>query len=299
MTGSHGWVNLWRAAASRSETESDGTPSSPAGTRSATVGFVGANSGDALPDFERPPVSEVALSIQFAPLPIRAIDLGDLHARWSPDFPKLQEQAPLTPGVLESAGSVPFISFGPPPMNRHWWLSADESHLLQVQQDRFILNWRRLSTDSVYPRYPVLRGVFESRLGEFAHFAGVHGGLKIMGAEVTYINDLGFDGRLDQVVRLWSSAPESHLGDPAEVRFAASYPIPTAKSSSVLLVSLDPGLRALDSSPTRLLTLTLRGKPDGDTIVDALAFLDGGRRHIVRSFEELTTATMHERWGRK
>lgn len=279
---------------------------SPSGV-ATIVGRVSEGAADrgvgGLPDFDRPPVTEVALGVQFNTLPVRAIDLGPLRQRWFADYPIVQEQPPLEPAMEDGPRAMPVIVFGPAPMMRHWFMSEDQTHLLQVQQDRLILNWRRMSDDAEYPRYPVLRAVLEHRLAEFSEYVdGAHLQLRVTQAEVTYINDLGRDGdlppRLDEVARVWASNPGHHLGEPSEVRFAAAYPVPDAPGPARLLVSLDPQRRA-DGTPTVLLTLTLRGKPGGDTTQDALEFLDLGRAHVVRSFTELTAETMHERWGRR
>lgn len=264
---------------------------------------------DTLPNFERPPVTEVALGVEFTPLPVHAIDLGSLWAGWRDEYPEVQEQPPLEPTRDEAQGPVPVISFGPPPMNRHWFISRDRAQLLQVQQDRLIVNWRRISDGDVYPRYPSLRNTFRQRLEELDLFARTYGGLRITRAEVTYINDLSYGAdpgeeahlasHLHDVVQLWGSVPTHHLGDPRQVRFAATFDIPDLADSGILHVGVDPTHRLQEGKVTSLLTLTVRGRPRGESPAEALTFLDEGRRHVVTSFTELTTQSMHERWGRR
>ena len=263
-----------------------------------------------LPDFAHPPVVEVALGVEFAPLGFGAIDLGDLRDRWRADYPEVQEQGPLPPSTDEEAGAVPVISFGPPPMNRHWFLSTDRTRLLQVQQDRLVLNWRRAAGDDGYPRYPTLRDMFRQHLEEFEAFASAYGELRIARAEVTYINDLSHPAEtvarqeaappappdhLHDFVELWKSVPGHHLGEPSQVQFAATFR--RESDRGVLQVRVDPAPRVEDGKMTRLLTLTARGRPTGGSIPEALDFLDEARVDVVTSFVELTTPMMHQRWG--
>jgi len=50
-----------------------------------------------LPSFDRPPVTEVVVGVQFSPLAIRAIDLAPLRQIWNDEFPIVTEQPPLDP----------------------------------------------------------------------------------------------------------------------------------------------------------------------------------------------------------
>jgi uncharacterized protein (TIGR04255 family) len=122
-----------------------------------------------MPEFSRPPVAEVALSIQFEPLTgFRVAHFGVFWAQIRDRFPKTQEQPPLPP-VVERFGvrvQVPQLQFGvgmvPP---RCWFLDQDETELLQLQTDRVILNWRKLERESApYPHYRTLRDKLRPRI---------------------------------------------------------------------------------------------------------------------------------------
>lgn len=258
----------------------------------------------ALPDYDRPPVTEVALGIQFAPLQLRSIDLGPLREVWRDAYPEVQEAPALAPALeVDQLRPMPIIQFGPVPMSRHLFLSPDQVRLIQVQQDRFILNWRRVQPDTEYPRYPSLRAELVDRLGQFEEFVqrALAAAIHVTQAEATYINDLTIDGPLPpsiaEAFTQWRDAPGHHLGAPAEVRFAQSFVV-REEPAARMYVSLDPAaIVRPDGTTARLFTLTVRGRPSGATVQDALDFLDQARDHIVRSFTELTAEPMHLRWG--
>src|SRR5262245_26513290 len=102
-----------------------------------------------LPDFEAPPVTEVSLGVQFRPLEsLRVLHLGLLWQDFRESFPNSEEHPPL-PSVVETFGkprAAPSISLELqelPSVPRVFFLNADQTELVQVQQDRLIRNWRQ------------------------------------------------------------------------------------------------------------------------------------------------------------
>ena len=186
-----------------------------------------------LPEYNRPPVVEVALGVQFHPLvKLRAPHVGLLWQQWRDEYPILDEVPALNPAV-EREGPIPGATFqisAIPPMSRYWFLNADGSRLLQVQRDRLILNWRKVPTGpQAYPRYRTLREECVRRLGQFVDFLSAHnlGELAMTQAELNYINSLpvgaGFErpGELHRVLRALASVEESSpLANPEEVRIS-------------------------------------------------------------------------------
>src|SRR5437870_4895726 len=91
-----------------------------------------------LPDFDRPPVTEVVLSIQFAILPaMRTVHAGIYWNLIRAQYPKVSEQ-PAIMSMFETFGGTPTLSsfriqtFATPPMARHWFETDDGEHLVQL-----------------------------------------------------------------------------------------------------------------------------------------------------------------------
>src|SRR5689334_9418139 len=101
-----------------------------------------------LPDFTRPPVVEVAIGVQFdPPIALTSAQLGRIWTIYRERFPKTQDQPPL-PSVVESADmrgaqTSRLRLLGTPPLPRCWFLNESESELVQIQDDKFIRNWRK------------------------------------------------------------------------------------------------------------------------------------------------------------
>jgi uncharacterized protein (TIGR04255 family) len=270
-----------------------------------------------LPDFANPPVVEVALAVQFEPLTaLRTPQLGFLWKDYRERFPKIEEHAPLDP-MMERFGvpgppqaSVHFEMMHKPPVPRCWFLSEDDTELIQIQQDRFAHNWRKAGTDIKYTRYKRIRTTFRKELDNFAAFLAREkiGTLEPNQCEVTYVNHIisgqGWErhGEIGKVLALFETKyTEEFLPELEEGRVSGTYVIPgsDAKPLGRLRFSIAPAYRRADDKPIMVLTLVARGQPDGEGTDGVMRFLDTGREWIVRGFTALTTARMHEIWERR
>jgi len=106
-------------------------------------------SHDGLPSFNKPPVTEAILSIQFSPLPdLRGVVMGLFWQAFRERLPISSELPALNP-VFETFGGVPqggarvdlTTLFGPPP-TRFLFEERENAYLLPIQWDRIIFNWR-------------------------------------------------------------------------------------------------------------------------------------------------------------
>lgn len=257
-----------------------------------------------LPEFDAPPVVEVALGVQFRILPaLRGLTLAPLRERWRNRYPRLEEQLPL-PSTVEGSlpgGPVVQLNVGLPSM-RYWFLTNDGSELVQIQQDRLSVNWREGSLGSPYPRYPAMRQTFAKRLRDLMTFVAEEdlGVIRVNQVELNYVNAVsvepGETGKLGRVLSTWRAASNHHLGEPEQVRLEMSFPIKElGTGASRLWVQMGPGQGGPNTS-TVLLTLLVRGAPTGEGQDEILSFLDDAHEHLVRSFAELTTPEMHAIW---
>ena len=261
-----------------------------------------------LPDFDRPPLEEVALSVQFGPLRgLTTAHIGLLWQEYRPHLPRIEEHAPLDP-VLEHFGPPRppqvKIAFGnKPPMPRVWFLSEANTELIQVQNDRFIHNWRKAGTNEEYPRYEKIRAAFRGEVDTLARFLRAQhlGELSINQCEITYVNHIDCEtdagpGDADHLFVNWRSLPDAaFLPTPEEIQLRWRFCMPD--DAGRLHVTAQP---VWDSAGRRIWTLNLmaRGRPMGDDVEGAFRFLDVGREWIVRGFTDLTSNIMHRHWGR-
>jgi uncharacterized protein (TIGR04255 family) len=274
---------------------------------------------DDLPDYERPPLNELVLSVQFGILPFKNVHAGILWQRFANSFPKVEEQAPIEPV---------FETFGPPEARevvqlsvkmmpavqplRYWFVSADGNELLQDQRDRLIHNWRHQKPGDSYPRYEPLHLKFAGEIAvaqEVFRELGL-GEIACNQCEVGYINLIMLDDGTDPNSRLseiftivTEEYSDAYLRKTKleRGRFRFSYVIPAESGKEPvgrLHLEIQPVIRRPDNRPAIRFSVTARGKPTDETVGSALSWLDIGRDAGVRAFTSVTTKEMHRLWGR-
>lgn len=267
-----------------------------------------------LPKFDKAPVTEVALSLQFDPLPrLQIHHFGLLWKLYEARYPKVESHPPIdrTIEVFQREPvfqpAVTFELVNPFMTPRVWFLSETGSELLQIQRDRFIVNWRKAKPEHVYPHYEHIRAMMVREFETFSAFVRDAKLGEIVGnqCEVTYINQIETCWHWDhhaQVGRVLNvmtpEFKEESLPTPELFRFSAQYLMGTADAPTGRLhLDFQPAFRASDRKPIYAMNLTARGKPMGSGFQGALDFFDVGRSNIVRGFRDLTTPEMHKEWG--
>jgi uncharacterized protein (TIGR04255 family) len=197
-----------------------------------------------------------------------------------------------------------------PPVPRCWFLNSEGSELIQLQQDRFIANWRKVSPNHEYPRYERVRQLFEQNFEVFRQFVAKEqlGEITATQCEVSYVNHIrsgqGWSqpGELGTVLTVWNSHyTDDFLSAPEDVRLAIRYLIKDDAGDIVgrLHISMEPKYSASDGSLMFVMVFTARGKPKGKDLESMLRFFDLGRQWIVRGFASITTEDpMQKLWGR-
>ena len=260
-----------------------------------------------LPSFRRPPVHEVALAVQFeSDQPLISADLAGMRALLRPEYPKVREQPPLGRMVVDQSRSIEFEFSNTPPVPRFWFVSADESHLVQLQSDRMVVNWRRQGEEQ-YPRYKTIRPRLQQAWGSFMSLLSEFGYSEPRPdvAEVLYVNPIeavpGIWDRpseLGAVFEPWSG----RLSDPTSTSLvSAGLNLQFAMSGvdGGLTAKVEPATNNKTGRAAFMLTLTARGRVEDGTFDGALRFLDSGHTAIVETFTALTTETMHTHWERE
>jgi len=268
-----------------------------------------------LPDFEKPPVVETSLALQFEPLPgLQTPQIGLLWSEFRESYPYTEQHPPIDP-VFETFGSRPkqrsnidvTQSF---PSPRCWFLDKERTQLIQIQQNQFIHNWRKTDDVQIYPRYEVIRPQFKSEIERFVDFLTREnlGDLKPNQCEVAYTNHImpgdvwESHSKLDQVITMWKSEySDDFLPPPENCRFSSQWIFYDDSDEPLgrLYASVQPALLPRENIPIFVLTLTARSRPHGSGVDGAFKSFDRGREMIVRGFKSITSEDMHKAWRSK
>lgn len=264
-----------------------------------------------LPDYERPPIDEVAISLQFAPLAaVGGAVVSQYREGLKAEFPKVQYQPRLPPLIIpgspvlsiQGTFAAPFQMPSAPTLDRTWLVSPDESELIQIQSDRFAYNWRK--REEVYPHFEALAGKFWQRYSSFADL--FKEAIEPQFLEISYINWVP-DSSLPsqtffQPMKAGDIALKYASSNYEPVNWQANYLIRSESLNARLNVAFQNGaMRAVQTSLQRGVVLTLQFVAPVEPRLDAglVELMSLGRNIIVHAFTELTTSPAHEEWGRK
>lgn len=239
-------------------------------------------------NFDDPPVVEVALSVQFAPIPgLSSYRSGTLYSKWASEYPNVTQQPELPPMPPLEGSEGLFIQLRVAPGARLWFEAAARDYLIQVQDDRLAVNWRRVG-EVAYPRYVQVRERFTSAWGDLRALVGA-GDSGVSQVEVSYVNLV--PRAPDVVLAGWQNPVCSQ----ANGRFTAQYEEEVRLGSSSRARRVTTLVGAYGERPETRLTLTVRAEPDDTS--EPLSAIDAARAHIVGRFRKITDSAMHKEWG--
>lgn len=266
-----------------------------------------------IPSYNKPPLVEVAWSVQFADLSwMTASHTGLFWQRIRDDFPACEEHGPLPKqqelDSLLAPARREMRFFKKPPLGRQWFISGDKDELVQLQRDRFCFNWRKVQDTDVYPRYSHLRGQFTKYWHEFGEFLKQEGGApaSIDLLEMTYLNHIikgqgwSVPGDIGKVFPSISFTEESEfLRSPGTLACKLVYDLHGPRGR--LHVSCQ---HAMLQEPAEreafVLELTARGKPEETSDEGLLDWFGNAHEWIVRGFADLTAGKVQsEFWERE
>ncbi len=268
-----------------------------------------ANREQKLPEFANPPVIETLIGVQFDPIDKLTIPLlGYFWGKVRDQYPTCDIKPALGPIVEEFGSAIkpPKIQFSLEeiPSVRFWFVTSEKTRLLQIQNDRFIHNWRKVQSSDEYPRFSSVRSTFEKEWLRFSHFLEEEKiDMPVVNqCEVTYVNHIEpgtawkKTGEIEKVISHWSSVQVAgFLPEPEIVNIHTRFLLPDSKGR--LYIVLEPAIRRRDVREVLQLNLTVRGKPDTSKLEDILSFFDLGHEWLVRGFTDFTTKEMHKLWG--
>lgn len=268
----------------------------------------------ALPKFDAPPVVEVVLSAQFSRLKTHSVAYAGWFWKEYLGNPREWPQAmpmPRIPDQFERFDDSGFwaqasLSFAIPQIpERLQILRKDQQRIIQLQDSRFLLNWRKQG-GSQYPNYEQLAPEFHNyfeKFQKYCHDIGNQEPLELNQWEVTYLNYIE-KGTLWNSVNDWQEIfrelriPGANRYDVESMQAEWRYLIPPNKGR--LYVSIKHGRVGSPTGPESLiLQLVARGHAnlkEGTSLEDGFNL---GHETIVTTFDRITSDRSHKIWKRK
>lgn len=263
-----------------------------------------------LPSYDQPPVSEVVCSVLFDSIEaLLTPHIGLLWQRFQPEYPFCSDVAPIVPKVevFNNQITEPQLELSDiPPLPRVWFISSDETKIVQIQRDMLIHNWRKVSSDSEYPRYGNLIKGFQEHLMHFntflqeADLTQVH----IQQYELSYVNQISQGDAWETIEDIgkifpdfkWQKSSSRFLPKPHHINWSTSFDLPKEFGRlHISIMTVD-----VNDHPTILFQLTVRGIGSYNSVDSMQAWFDLAHEWIVQAFSDLTDEKIQENiWKRR
>lgn len=258
-----------------------------------------------MPEFDAPPVVETVISVQFDRLQLtNALAGWYWKSRLGDDWPNSLEAQHIN-DVFERFGAertwvAPGVKIlDKPPSTRLQLIRHDEERMVQVQDSRFIYNWKK-KEGSAYPTFKILQPEFKEKFEQFVGFvadAGL-GDISINQWEVVYVNRIPKGG-------LWESLQDWPKLIPGFGVFGAESKLDTFAGSWQVVIGENLGRIHIELKHAKTdekkeiihLQFTARG-PVSDTM-DLYKGCELGHETIVNEFANMTSELSHKHWKRR
>jgi uncharacterized protein (TIGR04255 family) len=260
-----------------------------------------------VPAYRNPPIDELAIGVQFPAIP----KFLDIHSalywqRVRDQYPRVESQ-PRLEGPIEGLDPSPVpVQFVPIDVRqvRNWLINETDDQLIQIQNSRFVYNWRHRETP--YPKFEPLLGRFRVQFELFCDFLTEEGLERplVQQIELTYINWVP-----DMPAKVFLKAAQpttiSTLGvdtEPDQQSWSARYSIGGGEQDLVrrLYVECQPAMRVKEPKEQGIqLSLVFRAaRASGLSEQEVASLPEEGRQIAAQAFTDLTTAEAHKRWDR-
>jgi uncharacterized protein (TIGR04255 family) len=262
---------------------------------------------DTLPKFDNPPVVETVLSSQFGRLSkFRNAHAGVFWKSLGNTWPTVGDATRLEDTFERFGDERIWGAFSGVRVltsmeaQRTQIIRSDETRMIQVQDSRFVYNWRK-SQDGGYPSYETTHSEFGEVYGQFKQFVEMAelGKIEENQWEVTYINHLvkgGLWNSLEDCTLIfpWFSFPDKYLSpDFVFARWVMALP----EQRGRLHVSMNFGRTSATGPEAIILELTARGIASPEFSLDSGFTL--GHEVIVNSFAAMTSEMAQKQWKRR
>jgi uncharacterized protein (TIGR04255 family) len=258
-----------------------------------------------LPKFNKPPIIETALGVEFESLSNFLVPhFGAFLLELKGSYNKFQQLPPIHSQIEkfeEDQNLTNSFEINLSSRIRCLFLNSTEDWRLQIQNDRFLSNW--VKNKAIYPSYEETLRRFKTNWNKFGLFLEKSKieKPKIKQCEVTYLNHIEDNVEIDKWTKIFPLLADNIKGEeflpyPEGIAINTVYHIPEKRGR--LYIEMKPAFRHLDARNIIVLSLTARVIPLSSKRNDVLDALNLGHEWIVRGFTDFTSKEMHKIWER-
>jgi uncharacterized protein (TIGR04255 family) len=245
--------------------------------------------------FDKPPLDEVAISCAF--LPREDLLVPHIGAFWDlvrDRYPKAQHAAP----IIETGPDQ--WQYTPLPLPRVWLINDDTGYLIQIQQDRLIVNWRERASGRPYVRFANVLLEYRRVLDLFSRHVEAHTGRPVQAThyQLTYINVIekgnGWSS-IEDLHRVFPHMPwdskDRFLPVPEDIAWRGNFRLPDGLGT--MTANFLPGVKKSNQVPVYKFELIASSGAARGSPPDFNVWIEVAHEFIVRGFKDLTSKEMH------
>lgn len=258
------------------------------------------------PEYENPPVTEVVCGVLFKPLSsLLTPHVGLLWEKFKQDYPLCQEVPPLAPSIevfeeTPERAEITLALSGIPPLPRVWFIDPRNNGIIQIQRDRFLLNWKKNRLEDEYPRYHRVFQLFQKHLSAFQQFLQENQleDISVLQYELSYVNHIlqgeGWDSLADieKVFPIfsWQNLPDD-FPEVEAINWRTTLALPNRHGR--LHIAIRNAFRSPDERPLLLFELTARGIGNPRSLLSMQEWFDLAHQFIFQGFDNLASQEIH------
>lgn len=258
--------------------------------------------------FVAPPVWELALSASSGGALADPYDIRGIHDIFRTELPSVERQIPVAGlNVAAMAGGPPVLTEIELPPSRWWFISADETEVLQVQETFIASNWRRRKTPAgdplSYPGYEHIIAITKDRFSKLRDLYGAESFSKPNAWELMYDNIIPLVDHEGNELRISDVLSEYKRVDPGRksLGFQMNWVEKIDglgaldKAALQIQISVVAMIRA-DAEPLPVIKLLFTAGGATDDWEELFQVADTSHSHIRSRFMALTTDRAHSEW---
>lgn len=231
---------------------------------------------------------------------LRAEHIGLFWSEIYKKFPKSQNVTPINPADILTLGGDDVF-----PLPRFWFISEDDSTLIQIQRNALLFNWRKKKER--YPHYENVKKEFDDNFRHFEDFLERVVGIEkiyIERCELTYINVIGTSeiyqgvGDIQKIIPS-ISFPETGLKPLEGVNFKTSYKATDNIQLTITVQNRIPLEEGKKGQEILYYELRANGKLPESNIREADKFFEASHDIIGECFLTMVSEEAKQFWDRK
>ncbi|MEI2693878.1 MAG: TIGR04255 family protein [Saprospiraceae bacterium] len=236
------------------------------------------------------PVVEVVIGAQFSESALPNQLIFDFYQKIRNQFPLIQEHPPLL-SIIEKINEKNENYLTQNILSRKFFLTQDQTKLIQIQPNRLLLNWRKNTENTEYPHFNNVLNEFLNIYTKINQIMQIDNYLNQL--EVTYVDHIILED-FDKVDFNLTGILSVYNFSRTVKNFEGQISFPIGSINGNIILNIKNAIRNSDQKKLFVVETTCRGFNQAYSIQK---WFDLAHNELVSFFEEILTPLTKSKWG--